>query len=150
MDDERPAVRLAHAIDVDVTRDFAWRYRTDVANWSDSPATFAIEGPFRTGASGTTTMPGQDPVRWRVAAMHEGEAFVIEMPLDGATLAFEWRFEARTPSRTRVTHTITLTGPNAAAFADQVTAGFASTLATGLEKVAADMVSAARASGSMG
>ena len=65
------------------------------------------------------------------------------MPLDGATLTFEWRFEALAPARTRMTQTITLHGPNARTFVDQVEAAFGATLADGMKKIAADLTAAA-------
>jgi hypothetical protein len=137
------ALELTYSVDVDASLEFAWAYRTDVAQWHDPPATFAMHGPFVTGARGTTTMPGRPPIEWRIADVRLREVFVVEMPLDGAALTFEWRFEALAPARTRLTQTITLHGPNAQAFADEVGAAFGSTLADGMKRIAADLTAAA-------
>jgi hypothetical protein len=33
-----------HEEGTEASRDFAWRYRADVANWDDPPATFELHG----------------------------------------------------------------------------------------------------------
>lgn len=124
---------------MDVSPGFAWRFRTDVENWDDPPASFTLDGPFAAGSRGTTIVPGQDPVRWRIVAVRPYERFLIELPLDRATLTFEWRFEALSPRRTRMTQSIVLAGENAAAYAAQIEATFASNLADGMQRIAANM-----------
>jgi len=59
--------------------------------------------------------------------------FIIEMPLDRATLSFEWRFDALSNRRTRLTQHILLSV--ATAYAEQVRAG--ATLRDGMERIAA-------------
>jgi len=66
--------------------------------------------------------------------------FIIEMPLDRATLSFEWRFDAVSNRRTRLTQHILLSGSNATAYAEQVRAG--ATLRDGMERIAATIVRA--------
>jgi len=51
-------MQLEYSVEADVSPEFAWKFRTDVATWNDPPATFALEGPFETGARGTTILPG--------------------------------------------------------------------------------------------
>jgi len=67
---------------------------------------------------------------------------VIDMPLDRAVLTFEWMFEPVGAHRTRITQRITLSGDNAAAYADQVRAGFGSTLQDGMKRIADAIVTA--------
>jgi hypothetical protein len=81
-------------------------------------------------------------MQWRVGEVRPGEQFAIEMPLDGAMLAFEWRFEELSAQRTRMTQSIVLSGDQAAAYAPQVEAGFGPTLADGMRRIAADMEAA--------
>ena len=138
------ALRLEHSVEADVSPAFAWTFRTDVANWSDPPATFVLEGPFVEGSRGTTLLPGQEPVRWRIREVLPGRSFVIEMPLDRATLCFEWRFEALADHRTKLTQRIVLSGSNAETYARQVETGFGPTLADGMNRMASDMVAAER------
>src|SRR6266542_4048219 len=138
------ALRLKYSVEADVSAEFAWRYRTDVANWSDPPATFTVEGPFAAGTCGTTIFPGQAPLQWRIGDVRVGEWFVIEMPLDGAMLTFEWWFEAVATDRVKLTQEIGLSGEKAGDYAAQVEAGFGGNLADGMKRIARDMEAAAR------
>ena len=141
----RVALQLEYAVEAAVSRAFAWQFRTDVANWNDPPATFALDGAFVRGARGTTLFPGQAPVHWTVGEVRPGESFVLELPLERATLTFEWRFEAVGDHRTRLTQRIVLSGQNAAAHAQQVEAGFGPHLREGMRRLAAEMEAAASA-----
>jgi hypothetical protein len=131
------ALRLEHSVDVDVSPGFAWRFRTDVANWDDPPARFTLEGAFAAGSWGTTVLPGQAPVHWRIADVRPYESFLIEVQLDGATLTFEWRFQGLSPRRTRMSQCIALTGENASAYAEQIERAFGTNLADGMNRIAA-------------
>jgi hypothetical protein len=132
-------LQLEHSVEAQVSVAAAWRYRTDVTKWNDPPAQFHLEGEFREGAQGTTTMPGQPPFHWTIRNLRERESFSVEMQLDRATLTFEWNFVALTESRTRLTQRVLLLGENAASYAAQVEAGFAPTLADGMERVAREL-----------
>lgn len=136
------ALHLKCSVKAEVRRDFAFRYRTDVAMWDDPPARFVLNEPFETGAWGATLLPGQEPLRWSVASVTPGEAFVIEMPLDRALLTFEWRFEEVAERLTRMTQEIVLSGENAPAYAAQVAAAFGPNLEEGMRRIAAAMSAA--------
>ena len=125
-----------YSLDSRASPESAWAYMTNVANWDDPPATFELEGPFEVGSRGTTRMPGQEPRHWQLAAVTQGESYVIEMALDGATLAFEWRFR-RIDVGTRLTQHIVLNGENAAAYVSEVAAAFESSLAAGMRRTVA-------------
>ena len=133
--------QLEHSIDVDVSPDFAWSWRTEIKNWDDPPAQFQLEGPFGAGSWGSTIVPGQAPLRWQIRDVRPGEAFTIAMPLDDALISFEWMFEAVSSHRTRITQRIWLSGNNAPAYVDQVQAGFGATLADGMKRIADAMQS---------
>src|SRR5579883_1518174 len=126
------ALQLEYSVEADVSPTFAWRFRTDVANWNDPPAEFALEGPFEEGACGTTLMPGQAPLHWRISRVQPGKSFIIEMQLDGARLSFEWRFEALAGNRTKLTQQIVLAGDNSKTYVGQVEAGFGPNLRGGM------------------
>ena len=64
------------------------------------------------------------------------------MQLDNALLTFEWRFEALSERDTRMTQRIVLSGDNAAAYAEQVEAGFRMGLAEGMKRIATEMAAA--------
>lgn len=84
-------------------------------------------------------MPDQPPICWLIREVRFGESFTIEMEMDRATLSFEWRFDPLPENRTRLTQRIVLSGENAPAYVDQVNAGFGSTLADGLRRIAAEI-----------
>src|SRR5262245_51797791 len=96
------ALRLEHSVEAAVSPSFAWSWRTDVGNWADPTAQFELDGPFANGSWGTTRFPGQEPMRWHIRDVRPGRSFVIDMPLDGAVLSFEWDFEPVSDHRTRI------------------------------------------------
>lgn len=142
-------MELAHYVEVDASPAFAWTYLTNVANWVDPPAEFKLDGAFTAGSRGTTVMPGQKPRHWRIRSVSPLESYIIEIPLDRATLLFEWRFDALAGQRTGLTQRIVLEGENAAAYVEQVHAGFAPNLAAGMNRVAT-AIGQAQASGRAG
>jgi hypothetical protein len=137
------AYDVKHSVEAPVSLEFAWHWRTDVRNWNDPPAAFRLDGPFVAGSWGTTLIPGQDALRWHIRDVVPGRSFVIEMPLDGATLSFEWLFDSLSDDRTKLTQRIQLSGPNAAAHARTVKAGFSATLQDGMNRIARMMAAAA-------
>ena len=136
------AWRLKYSVETDATPAFAWRFRTEVANWNDPPARFALDGPFETGSCGTTLFPGQAPLHWRITDVKPGTSFVVAMRLDQAMLEFEWRFDELPGYRTKLTQEIVLSGKNAPAYAAQVEAAFGLNLPAGMERIAAEMAAA--------
>ena len=141
---------MEHSIEVQVSPEFAWKYRTDIANWNDPPARFVLDGPFIAGSRGTTVLPGQEPLHWSIREVRPFTAFVLEMQLDKALLTFEWRFDALSEQRTRMTQKIVLSGDNAVAYVQQVEAGFSPSLAEGMRRIATEMAAAERHSTNAG
>jgi hypothetical protein len=139
-------LRLEYSVEAVVSPAFAWRFRTDVANWIDSPAKFVLDAPFEVGSCGTTLMPGQEPMHWRITEIQPGKSFVLKMQLDHATLAFVWTFEELSAHKTKLTQQIILSGDNAAAYAEQVEAGFGPNLPDGMRRIAAEMGAAEKKS----
>src|SRR5215831_12052677 len=136
------ALQLQQSVEVEVSPSFAWRWRTDVEYWVDPPAQFQLDGPFASGSWGMTQVPGQEPLRWQLRDVRPTTGFVIDMPLDGAVLSFEWDFEPISNHGTRMTQRIVLLGDNATAYVNQVRAGFGSTLDAGMERLAEALVRA--------
>jgi hypothetical protein len=133
--DTRRAV-VEHAVDANVSMTFAWNYWSDVANWDDPPAQFSLDGPFVEGAAGTTRIPGQAPIYWRVRDVVLGRAATIVIPLEGAALQCEWRFEHIANRMCRITQAIVLAGEHASDFTDQVRARFETNLPAGMARLA--------------
>jgi hypothetical protein len=140
------ALQLEYSIEVEVGPAFAWQFRTDVSNWNDPPAQFALDGPFEAGSRGTTQLPGQEVLHWRIREVRHGESFVTDMELDRATLTFEWYFDRVSDDRTKLTQRILLSGDNAGSYAGEVEAGFGPNLAGGMKRIAAEMVTAEKRS----
>ncbi len=67
--------------------------------------------------------------------MEPDRRVVIEMPLRDARLRFEMRFEPRNGAGRVLTQRVSLLGPNAAAYLEQVEAGFGTTLRDGMRAV---------------
>jgi len=139
------AWQLEHSVEAAVTQSFAWNWRTDISNWDDPPAAFQLEGPFASGSWGTTVFPGAEPVRWQIRDVRPRASFIIDIPLDEATLSFEWVFEVVPGDRTRLTQRLVLWGANAAAYVTQVQAGFGPTVADGMKRIADALEKAGRA-----
>jgi len=136
------AFQLEHSVEAEVSLAFAWSWRTDIKNWDDPPAQFQLDGPFARGSWGTTLLPGQKPFRWQIRDLQPRVGFIIEMPLDGALVSFEWLFDALSNHRTRITQRIVLSGDNARAYVNQVRAGFSSNLGDGMQRIADAIVRA--------
>ena len=139
------ACQLEHAVEAEVSLSFAWSWRTDINNWDDPPAQFQLDGPFASGSWGTTLLPGQEPLRWQIRDVRPGTSFIIDVPLDGAVLSFEWLFDALSEQRTRITQRIVVAGDNAAVYVKQVQAGFGANLPDGMKRIADAMVRASAA-----
>ena len=130
-----------HSVEADVGPEFAWNYWTDIRNWDDPPAQFNLDGPFSSGAKGTTLIPGQEPIHWVIEAVDPRKSARISTLLDRAIFAFEWRFEGLSDRRTKITQRIGVTGENAAAYKD-AQAAFSESLPAGMKRIAAAMAQA--------
>jgi hypothetical protein len=132
------------SVERDVPVSFAWQYMTDVSNWSDPPAEFALDGPFAAGSRGTTRMPGRPPAAWVIRDLDPGRSYTIEGGsfLDRALMLFHWRFDALSEGRTRLTQRIELRGDNAATYIDDIKAGFEPNLEPGMRRIAENMAQA--------
>ena len=113
-----PGWEFQHSLECNATRQFAWRFWTDISNWDDPPAEFTLDGPFDVGARLTTTLPGQIWHSFIRDLKPECEA-TIEMQLPDATLSFNWKFEELSEHRIRITQRLVLSGANALSFAAQ-------------------------------
>jgi hypothetical protein len=133
------AWELEHSVETEASQTVAWNFWTNIANWSDPPAEFELDGPFAAGSRGTTLMPGQPPMYWLIQTVEPPHTGTIEGQLDGATLSCKWRFEAIDDRRTRLTQRLELRGENAAAYVSQVDSAFRPNIAEGMRKIAASI-----------
>jgi Polyketide cyclase / dehydrase and lipid transport len=141
-----PAWECQRSVEADVPASFAWEFMTDIRNWSDPPAEFALDGPFAAGARGTTLMPGQPPMSWTIRDVEPGRAYTIEGSfLDGTQCLAYWQFDPLPDDRTKLTQRLELHGENAAAHVGPVSAAFEPNLEPGLRRIAGLMAQAASA-----
>ena len=112
---------------------------TDIRNWNDPPAEFALEGPFVEGTRGTTQMPGQPLAFWTIRGVEPGCAYTIEWLLERAVLLVRWRFDPLSERTARLTQRLELLGENAAAFVDQIKSAFEPNLEPGMRRIAQTM-----------
>jgi Polyketide cyclase / dehydrase and lipid transport len=133
--------QFQHSVDAAVSREAAWRFWTNVNNWTlDSDIEWVwLEGGFCPGSKGTTKTKSSDLVQWRIAEVIEGKSAVIEIALPGAEASFAWKFEDLPETKTRLTQTITFSGEQADNFATQMSNGFEQGIRQGMQKVAEAM-----------
>jgi hypothetical protein len=124
-----------YSVETAATQDFAWRYMSDVTNWHDPPAQFSLDGPFRTGTQGRTSLPGEPPRQWQLQDVTPPETYTVQFRFDGAILSCEWRFSMLPHRRTRLTQHLSLTGENASKYVGDIRDAFSSSLAPGMNKI---------------
>lgn len=97
--------------------DFAWRFWTNVSNWTlDSDVeSVEIDGPFAAGARGATIGRISGRIEWRVVEAGSGRA-VIEFPVPKAVARFAWQF-VETVRGTTITQRCWLEGESASKLA---------------------------------
>jgi hypothetical protein len=108
-----PAWTFQHSVECNASREFAWRYWTDIANWNDPPAKFELDGPFDAGSRLTTTLPDQT---WQsiLSQVEPQHAATIETQLPDGVLSFRWEFEDVSAKRSRITQRLALSTANTA------------------------------------
>lgn len=139
---------LEHAEPTSADRAFVWRYLSDVGNWSDPPASFALHGPFESGTRGETHLPDREPVTWVLRAVRPGFGYTIESELEGVVLICEWSFSAETGGGTILRQRIGVDGPLADVQAAGIREAFGASLGDGMKRIAGILDSAHDASAS--
>ena len=133
-----PAWECQRSVDVSVPASFAWAYMTDIRNWNDPPAEFALEGPFVEGTRGTTQMPGRPLAFWTIRDVEPGRGYTIAGGsfLEHAVVLVHWRFDPLSDDTARLTQRMELLGENAAAYVDEVKSAFEPNLEPGMRRIA--------------
>ena len=141
-----PVWEFQHSARCNATRQFAWKYWTNVANWNDPPAKFELDGQFAAGSRLTTTLLDQT---WHsvIREVDPGREATIEMELPGAVLSFHWRFADLANGQTQITQRLVLKGPDAKSFVAQASI-FERSVPQGMEKLLASIERARTAMGS--
>lgn len=132
---EGAAWDFQHSVECKASREFAWKYWTNIANWDDPPAKFELDGPFEAGSRCTTILPDQT-LHSVIRNVRAERQATIEMQLLDAIVSFHWSFEELSKDRVQITQRIVLTGRNAPAFIAE--AGILEhTVPDGMKKLAA-------------
>jgi hypothetical protein len=128
------------------SRDFAWQFWTDVRNWpvvDPSVESASIDGPFRSGARGTTRPRGADLVHWQLADVREGHSAVVIITVPGAALRFSWKFEDSDAGGVRLTQQASLEGDRAQDYMAAIVPQMEKGMPAGMRKIAAAIEHAA-------
>jgi polyketide cyclase/dehydrase/lipid transport protein len=132
---EEPAWSFQHSVECKASREFAWRYWTNIANWDDPPAKFELDGPFDAGSRLTTILPGQT-LHSVIRDVKAGREATIEMQMPDAIVTFHWSFEELSKDGVQITQRTTLTGRNAKSFVKEASV-LEHTVPDGMKKLAA-------------
>jgi polyketide cyclase/dehydrase/lipid transport protein len=133
-----------HSVECPVTREFAWRFWTDVSNWRLDSDIESVElnGPFAGGSQGTTTTRTSGKIEWRLIDVHPVEkAAVVEIPLPGAICRFRWTFEDL-GDRTRITQRVSIAGENAFSVINSMASSLESSIPAGMRRLSESMAEA--------
>lgn len=141
-----PAAPLwQHEETVEAKADPAFHFWTSLQAAASDPGveTIEIDGPFRVGAHGVTQVAGGERVSWLVSDVEACDRAAVDILLSGATVRCEWRFRARPGGGSLLTQRMSLFGPNAEAFREQVSAGFGPGMREGMLALSARIDAAA-------
>ena len=127
---------IEHSAEATADLVFTWSYMTEVTNWDDPPAKFRLNGSFSSGSLGSTEIPGQAPLQWRLGEVKPQESYTIEIALEGAVIFCRWVFAELPDHQTRLTQHITLEGEHASSYRDKVQRAFGPGLAPGMNRIA--------------
>ena len=131
-----------HSVDCRVSRDFAWRFWTDVNNWpvvDSSVEAVTLNGPFQCGATGTTKPRDAAPVQWQLEEVREGSSAVVLIPVPGAALRFAWKFDNSGINATRITQRASLEGETARDYIAAIAPDLERNMPQGMRKLAEAM-----------
>lgn len=110
---------IKHTVETIASPEAIWDIWQDVTNWNtwDHGIEFStIEGPFKTGTTGTLKPKGGPLVHTKLTAVEPKKFFIDESKLPFARIIIS-HFLTELNGKTHVTHQIEMTGPFAFFFA---------------------------------
>jgi len=136
-----------HAIECGVSVQFAWKFWTNVNNWTlDADVdSIEIQGAFAAGTNGITHSKSSGKINWRITEVVHQRKAVLEFPVPGAVARFVWTFEDL-QGRTRITQEVSLSGEQVAMYAETFGAGLQAGIPAGMLRLCEAMQAAARTS----
>jgi hypothetical protein len=132
-----------HSVECPVTREFAWRFWTNVSNWKLDADVESVElnGPFAAGTHGVTVSRSAGRIEWRLVGVQAEAGAVFEIPLPGAIVQFRWTFEDL-GGHTRMTQRASIGGEQALSLVNAM-AGLEGGIPAGMQKLCETMAKAA-------
>ncbi len=112
-----------HSVETDAPPERIWSRWSDVStwpSWDHGVTRVELAGPFAEGSDGTLHPVNTDPVPFTLVEVRPDVGFIDESLLPGAVLRFEHEVTPVSPSRSRVTHRVSIAGPAAAAYAETI------------------------------
>jgi hypothetical protein len=134
-----------HTVEYAVSKEFAWKFWSDVANWRFDADVISTEiyGPFAAGTCGVTVSKSSGKIEWRIAEVEPGHA-AIEFPVPGATARFAWNF-SENEGETRISQRASISGERAAEYVAVFAPVLEQGIPAGMQKLCEVMRSAAGA-----
>jgi Polyketide cyclase / dehydrase and lipid transport len=141
--------KFEHSVECGVSRDFAWRFWTNVDNWAvvDRGIESAkLDGPFAAGSRGSTNPRNMAPVDWQLTEVEDGARALIEIAAPGAVAKFLWTFADAEGGGTRITQRASLEGEQADQYARTFGKELEKEMPSGMQRLA-DAIEAANGKG---
>jgi hypothetical protein len=125
--------RYSHSIEADVAAAAIWSLYDDIETWPQWDADIVgvtRDGPFATGATGSLTFRGQEPLAYRLAEVQPRCCFTDEVPVGEITVRVSHVLEPLASGSLRLTYTAEIEGPaeQAQAIGPMITADFPETM----------------------
>ncbi len=130
-----------HSIITKAKIETIWGLYTDITSWTtwDTGIEYAsLEGPFAAGTRGTLQPQGQDKLSFQLIDVEPLDGFSDVTDIPGAAIAirFDHRLQ-KTLDGTRITHSVSITGPNVDKFGEQFIAELSDGIPQTMERLAA-------------
>ncbi len=130
-----------HSIITKARLETIWELYADITAWTswDIGIEYAsLEGPFAAGTSGVLQPQGQDKLSFQLIDVEPLDGFsdVTDIPGADITIRFDHRLQ-KTLDGTRITHSVSITGPNVDKFGEQFIAELSDGIPQTMERLAA-------------
>ena len=129
-----PVWQFEHSVETGASRQFAWKYWTNVGNWVDPPAEFRIEEPLCSGFPLDQQRARAGSLAFSDSRGSTADGYEYRDAACGSGLALRMGFDELPAQRTRITQRLSLAGENAA-YRDKVVI-FESSVPEGMKRLA--------------
>jgi hypothetical protein len=129
-----------HTAETKLPAEAVWQVLADLNSWTSwdtSMQGVRLLGPFRVGTEVAMTPKDQDEIRSTIVDIQPQRRYADRTHFGNATLEFSHTLTPLEDGRTRVTHRLTINGPNAEQLGQMITADFPDAMAALLAASAA-------------